>query len=207
MWWPTKLETRSCVNARKPTGALRRQISIDVGKLKKLRMGPVTPLILSLSRIESVTQLVSEQAVEFDFDADGRPESRQWLQPTAGLLVWQGEGSTDITSGTQLFGNCSFNMLWRDGFAPLRALDDNGDGWLRGDELRGMAVWFDRDSNGQSSSDEIVGLETSGIVGLATQPTGMDDDTLVHDAGVEFSNGEHLPLWDWLAQPASTHVN
>jgi hypothetical protein len=52
----------------------------------------------------------------------------------AGLRCqWQRE----ITSALQLFGNVTFWMFWRDGYAAMSALDDNGDGVLSGDNCRG----------------------------------------------------------------------
>ena len=50
--------------------------------------------------------------------------------------------------GLQLFGSVTWWLFWEDGYAPLAALDDNHDGRLEGAELKGIAIWFDRNGNG-----------------------------------------------------------
>jgi hypothetical protein len=42
--------------------------------------------------------------------------------------------------GPQMFGNVSYWIFWRDGYAAFSALDDNGDGLLRGSESKGLPL-------------------------------------------------------------------
>ena len=53
------------------------------------------------------------------------------------------------------FGNVTFWTFWNNGYEAMRALDDNGDGELRGSELRHLAIWRDANRNGVSEPGEV----------------------------------------------------
>ncbi|MCB1493454.1 MAG: hypothetical protein KDJ77_16950 [Rhodobiaceae bacterium] len=168
----------------------------------------VTPLIIPLDRHASLPALVSETtSVSFDLDGLGARDW-QWLTPQAGLLVWVGdEPETRIASGHQLFGNVSFHIFWRDGYEALAALDDDGDGWLRGDELTGLAIWADRNADARSATDEIVALGDLGIVGLAASAGGAVAGMPFNASGVEYDDGSTGPSYDWISHPRPTPMN
>ena len=180
----------------------RAEVKEAVAKLKKLRMGPITPIVFSLQSVDSIRDLVGTAVVSYDFDGDGCAEDWQWIKPTAGFLVWM-DGSQEAVSGVRLFGSHTFNMLWENGFEPLQALDDDANGWLGGTELKGLAVWFDRNSDGRSQTGEIVSLASLGVRRLATHADTTDAGMLTNSAGLDLESGESLPLWDWLARPVS----
>jgi hypothetical protein len=58
-------------------------------------------------------------------------------------------------------------LFWSNGYEALRALDDNGDGELRGAELRKLAIWRDRNQNGVSEKGEVSPLTAHGIAALS----------------------------------------
>jgi hypothetical protein len=90
-------------------------------------------------------------------------------------------------------------MFWRDGFQALAALDDNRDGWLSGDELKGVAVWIDRNQNGKSDAGEVISLREAGIEKIGVEAA-MEDGILSHPQGVVFSDGRRAPAYDWIAE-------
>jgi hypothetical protein len=119
------------------------------GKQKTLSgMGrAVTPILVPLASGMALQDLVDPNAsVTFDLDGSGLPRQWGWITPKAAWLVFDAEGQGKITSGLQMFGNVTFWIFWRNGYEALRSLDDNHDGVLRGAELRGIALWQDRNS-------------------------------------------------------------
>jgi len=104
-----------------------------------------------------------------------------------------------ITSGLQLLGNVTFWAFWQNGYHALRALDDDGDGEVRGAELRGLALWHDRNRNGVSERGEVRPVSAWRIAALSTA---YDfDATHPHEipwssAGVRFVDGTVRPTFD-----------
>ncbi len=166
--------------------------------VKKLASKPrvVTPLLFPLGRARPLAELINPTArVRFDLAGDGRPRRWPWIRPNAAFLVWDPERSGRITSGRQLFGSVTWWVFWRDGYAPLAALDDDRDGWLTKGELQGIGAWRDRNADGRSQPGEILTLGSLGIIGLATVPDGADRASCAH--GVRMLGGGTLPTYDW----------
>ena len=92
-------------------------------------------------------------------------------------------------------------MFWEDGYRALDALDDNRDGKLDGDELRGLAVWFDRNSNGRADAGEVVPVEKCGIRDISARATSKSGMSPCNSAGITLQDGSVLPTYDWVAQP------
>ena len=136
----------------------------------------------------------------FDLDGDGIDELWPWLTPDAGWLVWDPENRGEITSGRQLFGSASAWLFFSDGYRVLDALDDDRDGELRGRELAGIRVWFDRDTDGVSDHGEVVSVEDLGIVALATQSTLTLGRSPANLCGAELADGRVLPTYDWVLE-------
>jgi hypothetical protein len=162
----------------------------------------ITPIVLSLAECRGLEELVDPHArVAFDLDGDGNDEPWPWLAPDAGWLVWDPERRGEITSGQQLFGSRSGWLFFEDGYRVLDALDDDRDGFLRGAELVGIAVWFDRDSDGVSDRGEVVPVEELGIAALATESTLTLGASPANLCGVEMKDGRVLPTYDWVLRP------
>ncbi len=117
----------------------------------------------------------------------------------AAWLVNDHRATGRITSGLQLFGNVTFWAFWQNGYHALRALDDDGDGEVRGRELRGLALWHDRNSNGLSDRGEVRTVTEWGIAALSTAY--YFDETHPHEipwsrTGVRFTDGSVRPSFD-----------
>jgi hypothetical protein len=178
-------------------------------KKKRLEAHPhrgdyISPILLSVHECKSLDELITpDLCVPFDIDGDGIEELWPWVAPDTGWLVWDPHHRGEITSGRQLFGSASAWLFFEDGYRVLDALDDDRDGELRGDELAGIAVWFDRDSDGVSDRGEVVPVEELGIAALATESTLTLGASPANLCGVEMQDGRVLPTYDWVLAPVA----
>jgi len=160
----------------------------------------ITPLVISDRDINHPSELqLASESVQFDLDADGQPESRSWVRPDIGILVWDPYEGREITSGHQLFGNNTFQLFWTDGFEALSVLDDNGNGLLEDSELIGLSLWHDKNSNGTSAALEVIPIDEKGIVALSLNNVEIVDGTMVSKGGVIFEEAPPKHLWDWIS--------
>lgn|GEM_PF-361749 len=164
--------------------------------------GVVTPIVISLETGKSLADLLAHTGrVKFDLDATGTGQTWSWVKPETGLLVWDPQRTGKITSGRQLFGSVSWWMMFDHGYDALAALDDNRDGQLRSHELRGIAVWFDRNSNGVSDAGEVTPIDRLGIAALSTRVTSHDGKSPMNATGMTMTDGRVLSTWDWVTEP------
>ncbi len=175
-------------------------IKANLAVLDNLPMGPITPIVFSTAAHASLADLLMpERMTRFDLDGDGVIEERPWIKPTTGLLAWDADRDGRITSGRELFGSVTWWLFFSNGYRAMDMLDDNRDGSLTAGELKGLRVWFDRDSDGQSDDGEVVSVESLGIAGIATRPTGRDGQSPMHSAGIQFKDHRTVPTYDWIA--------
>jgi len=167
--------------------------------------GPITPIIFSLAPTQNIETLLDpSKTVTFNLDGTGRPQSWPWLKPTTSILVWDPKSTGQITSGKQLLGSVTWWIFWPDGYHALDALDDNRDGQLTGEELKGLAIWTDKNANGKSDPGEVISLESAGVTALETRATAADGQSPMNAIGLRTKDGQLLPTWDWVVHPAST---
>src|SRR5262249_9693242 len=127
----------------------------------------LTPLVIPLRDGLDARELVDLQAaVPFDADGSGHQHKWTWVTRDAGWLVYDHKKTGKVDSALQLFGNVTFLMFWENGYRALSALDADGDGWLAGVELDGLAVWVDANGNGVVDAGELKSLSELGITGL-----------------------------------------
>lgn len=178
--------------------------SIDViAKFEKLPVGAITPIVFSFSPGNQLAQFLAPQrVVDFDLRGYGLREQWSWIKPTLGILVWDPLHTGKITSARQLFGSYSFQIFRATGYDALSALDDNGDGVLSGAELKGVSVWFDRNSNGVSDPGEVIPVENWNIRSISVQATGKDGIYPTNAAGIVLNDGRVYRSWDWITEPA-----
>lgn len=178
---------------------------IDRLKARNWSGGYITPIVFSFTDHASFAELLEPRAeVWFDLAGTGQPRTWPWLRPTTGILVWDPDGKGRITSGRQLFGSVTWWIMFPDGYRAMDALDDDRNGQLSGFELKGLAVWFDRNQNGVSDAGEVTPIERLGVASLATcGVTGTADDgrSLVHERGMTMTDGRVLPTYDWVVSP------
>ena len=167
----------------------------------------ITPILIPLQANAPLEELVNPAAnVAFDLDGSGIQRHWGWITPKAAWLVYDHDGSGRITSGLQMFGNVTFWIFWHDGYDALSALDDDGDGTLRGPELHGLSLWQDLNGNGICDPGEVRPVTEWGIVAIECRsqlhPTGIS----FNPQGVVFRDGTTRPSYDWNA-PSSAPAN
>jgi len=164
--------------------------------------GFISPIIFSFTPVAGIDELLAPQrSVTFDLAGYGGDHRWPWVKPATGFLVWDPSHTGRITSGRQMFGTYTFGIPWENGYRALASLDDNGDGVLTGEELRGIAVWFDNDGDGRSKPGDVISVEDLGIVAVAVRETGREGIHPTNGEGITLSNGQRLRTWDWFASP------
>lgn len=168
----------------------------------KSRPRAITPVIFPLDGTASVEQLIdSRRYLEFDLDGSGDRSRWTWVTPQAGFLAWDPFSTGRIESGIQLFGSVTWWIFWENGYQALAALDDDGDGWLQGPELKGIVVWSDRNQDGVSQPIEVQALDEIGISAIAVSGATKCGGLSCSSAGIRFSDGRIAPTYDWIASP------
>src|SRR5262245_2536734 len=161
---------------------------------------PITPIALPLRDGMTPSEMLDTSArVRFDADGSGLAHEWTWIHKDAGWLVHDPAKMGKITSALQLFGGVSFWCFWDNGYQALAALDDDGDGWLRGNELAGLAIWRDANCNGISDPGEVKPLSEWGIIALRCRadasPTAPQCAAQAIK-GVVFKDGSIRPTFD-----------
>ena len=91
-------------------------IKANLATFESLPFGAVTPIVFGLEENKSLVDLLALQGTaSFDLDGDGHVESRPWVRPTTGFLVWDGNGDGRITSGREMFGSVTWWMFFPNG--------------------------------------------------------------------------------------------
>lgn len=162
----------------------------------------ITPILFSLSGARPLADLLDPGATTtFDLDGSGSSQRWPWVAHDTGILVWDPLNSGRITSGRQLFGSVSWWLFFKNGYDALAALDDDGDGELSGRELDGLAVWFDRNGNGESDPGEVVPVGELGITGISCRATERTGESPCNPRGLRLNSGAILPTYDWTTRP------
>ena len=168
-----------------------------VEKLKRIPHA-VTPVIFSLDRDRTLASLLEPRStVTFDLAGAGQAERWPWVRPDTCILAWDPAGAGQIRSGRQLFGSATWAMFWKDGYQPLEALDDDGDGLLTGPELNGLVVWRDANGNGRSDPGEVVPLTSLGVRSIAVRERRDSGGLTVTRGSLLLESGKWVPTYDW----------
>lgn len=160
----------------------------------------VTPILIPLDANAGFDELVDGNAnVAFDLDGSGIQRKWAWITPKAGWLVFDPGRTGCVDSALQMFGNVTFWIFWPNGYEVLSALDDNGDGVLSGAELRGLAIWNDRNCDGVSEPGEVVPVEEFGIEAISCRSEKDARGMSWNPVGVVMRGGEMRASYDWIA--------
>ena len=200
--WIRLVEERDPVDDRETQALAATKAALE--KLEDLPPpGMITPLVVSFAPHTRLADLLlPDHRVLFDLDGNGVEEAWPWVRPEAALLVWDPEHEGRIRDARQMFGTASAQLLFANGYRALASLDDDGDGWVEGNELEGIALWFDRDSDGLSDPGELAPAREFGIVALATSASATEGPSLVSPCGVRLEDGRVVASYDWVTAPA-----
>ena len=160
----------------------------------------ITPIVIPRADGLTAYDIADDEAsVLFDADGSGIPKRWTWIRSNAAWLVFDRRGTGQVSSSLQLFGSVTFWLFWPTGYHALRALDDDGDGAIRGPELEGLALWHDRNGNGVSERGEVQPLAAWGIVALSTayeHDPAHPDEIAWSPRGVTLVDGTARPTYD-----------
>ncbi|HSO74764.1 MAG TPA: hypothetical protein VLU47_07990 [Blastocatellia bacterium] len=191
----------------------KEEITTLQGQIKQMGMvsRPVTPVVIPLRAGLSAVELEDRSArVNFDADGTGLKKPWTWITRDAGWLVYDRYSTGSITSALQMFGGVTFWMFWENGYQALAMLDDDRDGMLAGEELRGLAIWRDLNVNGVSERGEVKPLADWNIVALSCRylrNTSRPDRMPYSPQGVFFRDGSSRPTYDVILHPAIAAVD
>lgn len=176
-----------------------------IAHLKRLPRA-VTPVAVPLQPGLTARD-IEDRAASVAFDADGSGLKRQWtwLDRRAAWLVHDPRQTGKIDSALQMFGNVTFWLFWETGYDAMAALDDDGDGELRGAELHGLALWHDANGNGLCEDGEVRPLSAHGIVALSCRyerDARHPDRIAFSPTGATFRDGTTRPTFDLLLHRA-----
>jgi hypothetical protein len=159
----------------------------------------ITPILVPLVADAEIFSLIDlKSKVAFDFSGQGERMQLGWLTDKAAWLVWDPRHTGRINSGFQMFGTVTWIAFWENGYLPLGSLDDNGDGKIAGEELKGLALWRDANANGISDPGEVKPLTDYKITALSYSYARLGDTMWVALKGAEFADGSVRPTYDWL---------
>lgn len=171
--------------------------------IKQVNQKPryVTPIIFPISQQTSYFDLTNSQhTVSFDLLGDKIKRKWSWVSKRAGILVWDPLHTGKIQFAWQLFGTRTWYVFWKNGFQPLKALDNNSDGWLTGRELDGLSVWIDYNENGVSDKGEVKPISQFHIRRIAVGSLLNANNILWNPHGIQMDTGDFLPMYDWISQ-------
>ena len=170
--------------------------------IDKVTLRWITPIAVPLESGLTADDVRDEgSSVVFDADGSGIAKRWTWITPRAGWLVSDIRREGRIESGLQLFGNVTWWLFWTNGYEPLGALDDNGDGRIAGKELDGLSIWRDANGNGISERGEVRPVAAWQIVSLSplfTYDAADQDEIAYSPRGVTFADGSVRATYDLL---------
>ena len=173
------------------------QIEKNIEEIEK-KPRAITPIIFPLDAPTPLSNLLAtDQRVRFDLAGDGKPTIWPWVKPNVGILVWDPKHSGRIVSGQQLFGSVTWWISWENGYQPLAMLDNDGDGWLAGKEMNGLAVWVDVNANGISDPGEVKPVLAYSIMRIAVRNAADNFSAPTNERGIQLHDGRFLPTYDW----------
>ncbi|MEM6781838.1 MAG: calcium-binding protein, partial [Pseudomonadota bacterium] len=115
----------------------------------------------------------------FDIDNDDLAESVQWITGNDGWLVRDINNNNLIDNASELFGNDTTN-----GFEILGQFDSNFDQNINASDSiwNSLKIWQDKNTDGQTQSDELLTLSELGIQNIALPASGSTS-IVTTDAG------------------------
>jgi len=120
----------------------------------------------------------------FDFYGNGFPLMMEWVGANDGLLCRPDADGT--VKGTNLFGTANG---YDNGYDELASLDINKDGQISGEELEGLMVWQDANSNGIADKGELKSLESLGVTSISANHKNFSSSFT--------RNGQTYKTFDW----------
>lgn len=132
----------------------------------------------------------------FDITGDGHLDYTEWMNPNPkdGLLVIPDDNGR-VNSALELFGTAGG---YADGYEKLAIVcDKDNNGWVEGEELKGLKIWIDANNNAICEDSELHELAEFGIAKIATSHKDFVSSYVTTDGTVKHT-------WDWWPTMAAT---
>jgi len=129
-----------------------------------------------------------EYALYFDITGDGVKDYTEWIEKGSrdAILVMPENGK--VENALQLFGIAGG---YKDGFEKLSIVcDKDNNGWIEGEELQGLYLWFDENRNATCEPSELKPLSDYNIQKLSTKNESFVGSYVTAD-------GQEHTMWDW----------
>jgi len=127
-----------------------------------------------------------ERTAFFDLTGDKRQEYCEWLGGSDGLLVTLNKDGS-VTDANNLFGTAGG---YRDGYEKMSIiLDKDKNGWVEGEELEGLYIWKDKNSDAVCDKGELTNIKDLGVTKISTSHKNFNS--------VYYRNGKKFQTWDW----------
>ena len=123
------------------------QISLRAGDALK------DPLVINF---DGAAAELTQTKFVFDIDADGRDDQISFVGPGSGFLALDKNGDQAINDGSELFGALTGN-----GFAELKAYDEDNNGWIDENDsvYDSLRIW----SKNSGGEDQLMALGSRGV--------------------------------------------
>lgn len=130
------------------------------------------PLVLDMDGDGVELTTLAGSNVRFDLGTDGFAERIAWVKPDDALLARDVNGNGRIDDVSELFGGNG-----QSGFAPLAALDANGDKRVDATDAAyaGLLLWRDANGNGVSEAEELTSLQAENVASISVAPTVVNE--------------------------------
>jgi hypothetical protein len=134
-----------------------------------------SPILINMSNNGSDHLTSAADGVFFDIFANGTPIRVAWTSADSpvGFLVWDRNRNGTIDDGSELFGSVTRlrnGHMAANGFEALAEWDVNHDRRIDSSDpvYSKLRLWFDLNHNGFSEPDELLSLESVGVLSVET---------------------------------------
>ncbi|MBO3659067.1 hypothetical protein J5N55_13385, partial [Acinetobacter haemolyticus] len=169
-----------------------------------------SPIIIDLDGNGIDTKRIKESKVHFDLDNNGLLEKTGWIGGNDAFLALDLNNDKIINNGSELFGNntkITDGNYAKNGYEALKQYDENNDGKIDAEDSiwSKLVLWQDLDGNGESSENEIIKVEDSGLKSISlnyNESNFIDVEGNAHkqQSTVEWQNGTTTKSADvWFA--------
>jgi hypothetical protein len=159
-----------------------------------------SPILLDLSG-DGISLSAPDEGTAFDLLGTGDAVQTAWpVSDDDAFLVIDLDDDGVVSGARELFGNFTGGNSYANGFEPLAALDENGDGRLDADDpaFASLRVWRDTDRNGVSAPAELTTVRAAGIASFDVTPASVPRHESLDEHGnsmplvgrFTFQNGE-----------------
>ena len=114
----------------------------------------------------------ASERITWDVNADGLMDRTEWVKGDA-LVVYDANGDGKINDGREIMNEVGIDGTqgkYKSGWDKVRDLfDKDGDGQIKGDELKDVKIWVDGNADGVTDEGELLTAEEANIYYIDTE--------------------------------------